>query len=360
VRRTKAIFLGKDLNAMKNQVAYLIEPKKLEIHNSEISEPGKDDVLVEVKHVGVCGADVHNFLDPTNGGKRNVKFPVVLGHEAAGIVVKTGENVTNVSVGDRVALEPTIPCYKCQFCLEGRYNLCPNVDMIGIWPYNRGAFQKYLTHPANLCFKLPEGVSTLEGALIEPLSVGLHAVRRSGATLGATVLIIGVGCIGLMTLLACKAMGVTRIIVADLFENRLKTALKFGATATINTKGTDLVQELMNITANYGADVVFETAGNSVTAALTPYLVARGGKIVLVGNVRGSTSYDFNSIMMKEVDILTVFRYRNIYKIGLEFMAGGDMDVKSIVSVFAFRDIQKAFECAVEHKDTIVKAVVEI
>jgi L-iditol 2-dehydrogenase len=345
---------------MKNQVAYLIEPKKLEIRDSDIPEPGKDDVLVEVKHVGVCGADVHNFLDPTNGGKRNVKFPVVLGHEAAGIVVKTGENVTNVSVGDRVALEPTIPCYKCRFCLEGRYNLCPNVDMVGIWPWNRGAFQKYLSHPAHLCFKLPEGVSTLEGAIIEPLSVGLHAVRRSGATLGSTVLIIGVGCIGLMTLLACKAMGVARIIVADLFKNRLATALKLGASSTINTKNTDLVKALMKLTANDGADLVFETAGNSATAALTPYLVARGGKIVLVGNIHSSTSYDFNSVIMKEVDILTVFRYCNLYKTGIEVIASGAIDLKELVSKFVFKEIQQAFECAIENKDTIVKAVVEV
>jgi L-iditol 2-dehydrogenase len=345
---------------MKNQVAYLIEPKKLEIRASEIAAPGKDDVLVEVKHVGICGADIHNFVDPTNGGKRVVKFPIVLGHEVAGIVVKTGENVKNVSVGDAVALEPTVPCFKCQYCLEGRYNLCPNVDMLGVFPWNQGAFQKYVTHPAALCFKLPQGMSTFEGALIEPLSVGLHAVKRSGAALGSTVLIIGVGCIGLMTLLSCKASGVSRIIVADLFENRLETALKLGATAAINTKNTDLVKEFMKLTANEGADVIFETAGNSVTAALTPYLVARGGEIVLVGNIHSSTSYDFNSVIMKEVDIRTVFRYCNLYKTGITVVAGGAVDVKTLVSKFAFKDIQQAFECAIENKDTIVKAVVEI
>jgi L-iditol 2-dehydrogenase len=350
----------KECESMENQVAYLIKPKKLEIRGSDFPEPGKDDVLVEVKHVGICGADIHNFLDPTNGGKRVVKFPIVLGHEAAGEVVKTGEKVKNVSAGDMVALEPTVPCFKCQFCLEGRYNLCPNVDMIGVFPWNQGAFQKYVTHPAALCFKLPQGMSTLEGALIEPLSVGLHAVKRSGVTLGSTVLIIGVGCIGLMTLLACKAMGVTRIIVADLFENRLATALKLGATAAINTKNKDLGKELVKLTANEGADVVFETAGNSVTAALTPYLVVRGGKIVLVGNIYSSTSYDFNAIIMKEVDILTVFRYCNLYKIGIEVVASGVVDVKTLVSKFAFKDIQQAFECAIENKDTIVKAVVEI
>jgi L-iditol 2-dehydrogenase len=345
---------------MENQVAYLIEPKKLEIRNSDISEPSKDDVLVEVKHVGVCGADIHNFVDPTNGGKRVVNFPIVLGHEAAGIVVKTGDNVKNVGAGDVVALEPTVPCFKCRFCLEGRYNLCPNVDMLGVFPWSQGAFQKYVTHPAALCFKLPQGMSTLEGALLEPLSVGLHAVKRSGATLGSTVLIIGVGCIGLMTLLSCKARGISRIIVADLFENRLETALKLGATVAINTKNTDLVKELMKLTANEGADVVFETAGNSVTAALTSYLVARGGKIVLVGNIHSSTTYDFNSVIMKEVDILTVFRYCNLYKTGIAVVAGGAVDVKTLVEKFAFKDIQQAFECAIENKNTIVKAVVEI
>jgi L-iditol 2-dehydrogenase len=345
---------------MKNQVAYLVEAKRFEIGVKEIPEPDKDDVLIEVKHVGICGSDVHFFLDPTRGGTRNTKLPIILGHEAAGVVVKIGENVNSISVGDVVAVEPAVPCFKCKFCLEGRYNLCPNIDMMAAPPWRRGGFQKYITHPAILCFKLPKGVSTIEGALVEPLAVGIHAVRRSGATLGSTVLIIGVGCIGLMTLLACKALGVTNIIVADIFDNRLMTARKLGATKVINSKNTELVNEVLNFTDKYGVDVVFETAGNSSTAALTSYLVSRGGKIVLVGNIHNYTNYDFLTIINKEVDILTVFRYCNHFKAGIEAIANGTYDFKSIVSIFDFQNIQKSFECSIENKDAVIKTVVEL
>ena len=181
-----------------------------------VPEVGEKEVLVSLEYVGICGSDVHYFHNGNCGAyKVDLSEDFMLGHECAGTVVEVGAGVTDLKVGDRVALEPGITCGKCEACKSGHYNLCPDVVFLATPPV-QGCNEEYIAFPADMCFKLPENVSTKEGALIEPLSVGFYAAEQGAVNTGDTVIILGAGCIGLVTLLACKAHGAGQIIVADL------------------------------------------------------------------------------------------------------------------------------------------------
>ncbi|WP_343122818.1 alcohol dehydrogenase catalytic domain-containing protein, partial [Mediterraneibacter gnavus] len=226
---------------MKNQMktAVMTSLQKVVIENRDIPILEDDEVLVQVEYVGICGSDLHYF-ESGRIGDFVVKPPFVLGHEAAGTVVETGKNVKHLKKGDRVCMEPGKTCGVCEFCKSGRYNLCKDVKFFATPPVD-GVFQEYVAHEAGLCFLLPDQVSTLEGALIEPLAVGMHAANQGNAHLGQTAVVTGAGCIGLTTVLSLKAMGVSQIIVVDIIEKRLQKALEVGATAVINGKEENTV-----------------------------------------------------------------------------------------------------------------------
>ena len=211
-----------------------------------------------------------------------------------------------------------------------------------------------------MAFRLPENVSTLEGALMEPLAVGLHAAAQSGVKLGDTVVILGAGCIGLTTLLACKAMSASRIIVTDLYENRLKKAKELGADEVL-TGSADVIGKIMELTDGNGADIVFETAGSRVTAMQTEPLAKRGGLIMIVGNVMGDTPVNFYKMIKKELALKTVFRYRNAFPLAIQAVADGRIRLSALATdIFAFDDAVGAFEKARTRKEEVVKAVLEL
>lgn len=346
---------------MRNQAAYLTASKTIEIRDCPMPTVGPDDVLIEIKHCGICGSDVGFYVDPTLGGHHKTTLPVVLGHESAGVVLELGSNVKNLAVGDRVAIEPGIPCGKCHYCLSGQYNLCRDVDFMACYPWKRAAMCRYISHPAAFCFKLPDNVSTVEGAMIEPLAVGLHAASRSGAHLGQTAVILGSGCIGLMTLMSIKAMGVSTIIVADVFDNRLEVARKLGATYTINAAQEDTVKRVLELTNGEGTDLVYETAGNVKTTASTPYLVKAGGTIAVVGNVHDPVPMDFLTLNGKEVTVMTTFRYRNIYPMAINAISAGSINVQAVATNFMpFEKVAEAFDIALTQKQSALKVVVEM
>ena len=214
----------------------------MEIRETPVPEPKAGEVLVKIEYVGICGSDVHYFKDG-RCGDFVVDGELMLGHEAGGVVEKLGEGVTDLKVGDKVALEPGITCGHCEFCKSGRYNLCPDVVFLATPPV-QGCNEDYITFPADMCFKLPEGMSTKEGALIEPFAVGLHAAHQGKVGMGDQCIILGSGCIGLMTLLACKACGATDITVVDMAQKRLDYAMKLGATRVINAKEKDVLKGL--------------------------------------------------------------------------------------------------------------------
>ena len=345
---------------MKNRAAYMTDLDKMEIRDIEMPKAGAKEVLVELEYVGICGSDVHYFHDGRCGDYK-VEGDCMLGHECAGTVVALGEGVEHLKVGDKVALEPGITCGQCEFCKTGRYNLCPDVQFLATPPV-QGCYENYIAFPENMCFKLPDNISTKEGALVEPLSVGMHAANQGDVKLGDSVVILGAGCIGLVTLLACKAHGATDITVVDVIPKRLDYALKLGATRVINGREADAVGEVDKLTDGAGVDKVFETAGSPITIQQTPYMVKNGGTIVLVGiSAQEKIEYNFAKIMAKEARIESVFRYRNIYPQAIAAIADGIIDVSGIVThEFDFDDIQEAFDCAINNKDDVVKAVIKI
>ena len=189
---------------------------KMGFEQRPIPVPKDNEVLVKVEYVGICGSDLH-YYEQGRIGDYIVKPPFVLGHESGGTVVAVGKDVTHLKAGDRVALEPGKTCGKCEFCKTGRYNLCPDVVFFATPPVD-GVFQEYVAHEADLCFKLPDNVSTLEGALIEPLAVGFHAAKQGNAHFGQTAVVTGAGCIGLVSMMALKALGVTEVYVVDIMQ----------------------------------------------------------------------------------------------------------------------------------------------
>ncbi|OPX42799.1 sorbitol dehydrogenase [Ruminiclostridium hungatei] len=345
---------------MKNRAAYMTGLNKMEIRDIEMPVLRDRDVLVKLEYVGICGSDVH-YLEHGKIGDFIVDGDFILGHECAGTIAEVGSGVQNLKVGDKVALEPGITCGQCEFCKSGRYNLCPDVEFLATPPYH-GSLMNYIAFPENMCFKLPENITTKEGALVEPLAVGMHAAIQGNVKLGDSVVILGAGTIGLVTLLACKAYGATEITVVDVLPKRLEYARKLGATATVNALEADVFAEIDKITGKKGMDIVIETAGSARTISQTPYLVKNGGTIVLVGLApQDIIEFNFAKIMAKEAQIKSVFRYRNIYPTAIKAIAKGIIDISGIVThEFDFEDSAKAFDHVINNKQDVVKAVIKI
>ena len=345
---------------MKNTEAILVTPGTMKIQDAPMPEPKDDEVLLKVEYVGICGSDIHGFESGPFIPPKDPNQKIGLGHECGGIVVGVGSKVKKIKVGDRVNIEPGVPCGKCKFCLSGHYNICPDVDFLATQPNYRGALTNYITHPESLTYKLPDNMDTMEGALVEPAAVGMHAAMEADVKPGKKIVILGAGCIGLMTLQACRVMGATEIVVVDMIEKRLDMAAKLGAMETINGGKEDTVARAKEILGDLGADIVFETAGARATAAQTTKLVMRGGRIMIVGTVPGDTPVNFLSIN-REVKIQTVFRYANNYPMTIEAISSGRFDVKSMVTdIYDYKDVQRAFEESLSRKSEIIKGVIKI
>lgn len=325
-----------------------------------IPTPKEDEVLVKLEYVGICGSDMH-YYEAGAIGDFVVEPPFVLGHEPGGTVVEVGSKVKHLKVGDRVALEPGKTCGHCRYCREGKYNLCPDVVFFATPPVD-GVFQEYVAHEADLCFKLPDNVSTLEGALIEPLAVGFHAAIQGDAHLGQKAVVMGAGCIGLVSMMALKARGVQDVYVVDVMDKRLDKALELGATAVINGKKEDVVARLNQLTGGLGTDLAIDTAGSEFTVRQAIMAAAKGSTIVLVGYSRtGEMNMPTDFILNKELTLKSVFRYRHIYPIAIEAVASGKVNLKGIVSnIFPLSDIQNAMDESIRNKADIVKSVIKI
>ena len=325
-----------------------------------IPRPENNEVLVKLEYVGICGSDLH-YYETGRIGDYIVEPPFVLGHEPGGVVVEVGSDVKHLKVGDRVALEPGKTCGHCEFCRTGRYNLCPEVVFFATPPVD-GVFQEYVAHEADLCFKLPDNVSTLEGALIEPLAVGFHAAMQGNARAGQTAVVLGAGCIGLVCMMALKAMGVMNVYVVDIMEKRLEKALELGATDVINGGKTDAVKAILELTNGAGCDLAIEAAGTEITTKQAVYMTKNGSNIVLVGYSKsGEMTLPMSLILDKELTLKTVFRYRHIYPMAIEAVAAGKVNLKGIVTnEFSLDEAQKAMDYSVNNKADIVKAVIKI
>ena len=354
---------------MINRAAFMTDIRKMEIREIPMPAPLPGQIVVKLEYVGICGSDVH-YYEHGRIGSNLVKGDFILGHECAGVVTEVGEGVKSLVPGDRVALEPGDTCGACEYCLSGRYNLCPDVIFLATPPV-QGCFMNYMAFPAKLAFKLPDNISTKEGALVEPLAVGLEAATVGGVRLGGSVAILGSGCIGLVSMLASKALGASETIVTDVIDLRLEKALELGATRVFNAANQDIVKELIHSGGSGGGngggssngyDVVMETAGAVATAQQAPLLVKRGGSIVLVGLPPVDTfPFDFSALMGRVAEIKTIFRYKNQYPVAINALASGKIDVSGIVThEYAFEDIAEAFRVNIEERSSVVKTVIKL
>lgn len=344
----------------KMKTAVMLGTGHMGFEERDIPKVGDSEVLVKLEYVGICGSDLH-YYETGAIGDYVVKPPFVLGHEPGGTVVEVGKEVRHLKAGDRVALEPGKTCGHCEFCREGKYNLCPEVVFFATPPVD-GVFQEYVAHEADLCYKLPENVSTLEGALIEPLAVGFHAAIQGNAHLGQKALVMGAGCIGLVSMMALKARGVSEVYVVDIIEKRLQKAMELGADGVINAAQEDVIERVKQITENRGMDLVIETAGTEITTRQAVRVAKKGSDIVLVGYSKsGEITLPVSLILDKELTLKSVFRYRHIYPMAIEAVASGKVNLKGIVTdIFPLDEVQKAMDYSVNNKNDIVKAVIQI
>lgn len=342
------------------RAAQMLGPGKIEMGEVPMPEPKDNEVLVNIKHVGVCGADLHFFKDGAIGAWV-LDFPHVLGHEPAGIVAGFGKDVKGLKEGDAVSIEPGKTCGSCQYCKSGDYNLCPDVQFMSV-PGVTGAFQDYVAWPSDKVFKLPEGVSTLEGALVEPLSVGFHGVNQSEINFGESAMVLGAGCIGLCTMLALKARGITDLYISDILKLRMDKAAQLGAKQVLDASSDNVVEKVMELTSNIGVDKVYECTGaaNAVNQGIG--LLANGGTLTLIGLFgEANIPTDLNGLIFKEGVFKSNFRYRHVYPIAIKALAAGIVPLKEIVShKFKLEELGKALKFNNEHKDEVIKVVIEL
>ena len=344
----------------KMKVCVLTGKQKLEWVERDIPQPGKGELQIKLEYVGVCGSDLH-FYQEGQLANWTLDGPLALGHEPGGIVTAIGEGVEDFKIGDKVSLEPAVPCGECEDCRTGHYNLCKNIKMLAI-PHERdGVNAEYCVHSASMCYKLPENMDTMEGALIEPLAVGLHATELSNAKVGETAIVLGSGCIGLCTIMSLKARGVSNIYVADIMDKRLEKALEVGATRVFNSK-RESIEEFAKTLPGGGADQVYECAGNRITTLQTCRLIKRSGKITLVGvSPEPVLELDIATLNAMEGTIYSVYRYRNLWPKAIAAVSSGIIPVKKIVShEFAFKDCIEGTEYSLNHKDEVIKAVIKM
>jgi len=306
-------------------------PTTLHIVDTPIPTISDDEVLISMQQVGICGSDVHYW---THGGIGDfiVKKPMILGHEAAGKVIKIGKNVTNLKEGDRICIEPGYPIENDNFSKTGRYNLSP--VFFCATPPDDGCLSRFYKHKAAFCYKLPDNMSYEEGAFIEPLSVGIHSCRRGGVSLGKNVLILGAGPIGLVNLQVAKTMGASKVLVIDLNENRLELAEKCGALTLKTVIGEDPKVLAVRIEKCLGdmPDVSIECTGAESCVQTAVYATKSGGCAVMVGMGKDMCSFPLLNACCREVDIRGVFRYCNTWPTAINMISSGSIDVKPLIS----------------------------
>lgn len=320
----------------------------------ELAEPkcGEHQVLVQMKAVGVCGSDVHYWK---NGriGQFVVEEPMILGHECSGVVTAVGEKVTRFSAGDRVVLEPGIPCMKCEHCLKGRYNLCQNIVFFAT-PPDDGVLVEEIAYDENYVFKIPDEITDYGLAtMAEPLSVGLFATQRIKPAIGEKAIIFGAGIIGITCLLAARAAGCKDITVADIRDDRLEWAKEMGADQVVNT----MKDQIPDNTFDFG----YEATGADACYNLAVKCIKPGGRIAMIGMGPEIQKVDMVDYVCKEISIVPSFRYGNTYPLVLDLLKDNQEKLKQLIThrvPFSLEGVEEAFRIASEDP-TAVKVVVE-
>jgi L-iditol 2-dehydrogenase len=313
----------------------LSQYKHLELAEVPKPQPGPGELLIRVKACGICGSDVHGYDGST--GRRLP--PIVMGHEAAGVVEEVGEGVESFQAGDRVTFDSTVYCGQCFFCRRGEINLCDRREVIGVsTPAFRrmGAFAEYVVVPARIAYALPDGLPFAHAAMIEAVSVAVHAVSLTHIPLDSRVVIVGAGMIGLLTLQAAKLAGAGHVTVMDVDQTRLDLAMSLGATSVIRSADAATAIEAVRMeTMGYGADVAFECVGTTTTVGLAIESVRKGGSVTLVGNVAPKVEFGLQSVVTRQIRVQGSCASSGEYPACIAMMARGAIDVAPLISACA-------------------------
>jgi D-xylulose reductase len=320
---------------------------------------GPGDVRVAIRQVGVCGSDVHYYQHGAIG-PFVVRAPMVLGHEASGVVVEAGADVRGLKPGDRVCMEPGIPDPGSRAARRGIYNLDPAVRFWATPPVH-GCLTPSVVHPADYTFKLPDNVSFAEAAMVEPLAVGLHAATRAAVRPGDVAVVIGAGAIGMVTALSALAAGCARVVMSDVQPPKLALAARLGPITPVDVSRAELRPAVMEATEGWGADVIFEASGSERAYPGLFELLGPAGRVVLIGMPGRPVAFDVVAAQVKEARIDTIFRYAHVFDRALALMGSGKIDVKPLITdTYPFADSIKAFDYACAMRPTSVKVQINL
>ena len=330
-------------------------PKNIVFNEIDIPTLSDDDVLIKIKMIGICGSDIHVY----HGTHPFTKYPVTQGHEVSGVVVAVGKNVKSVKEGDRVTIEPQVRCGKCYPCRHGKYNLCEELKVMGF--QTTGAASEYFKAPELNVTKLPDDMDYKKGAMIEPLAVAVHAVKRIGDVKGLKISVIGAGPIGNLVAQTAKALGAD-VMLSDISQYRLNLAKEVGIEHVYNTKEIDYNTALIDCFGPDKADVIYDCAGNDITMNSAISSARKGSTIILVAVYAGMANVDLAVLNDHELDLNTTMMYRHEdYIMAIELVNEGKINLEKLQSnVFPFKDYQKAYEFIDQNRETSMKVLIDV
>ncbi len=334
----------------------LSEYKNLQLVDVAMPAPAPDEVLMRVAACGICGSDVHGY-DGASG--RRIP-PLVMGHEAAGVVAAVGSNVKDLREGDRITVDSTVYCGECTFCRRGQINLCDRRQVLGVscGDYRRaGAFAEYVAVPRRIVYRLPAALSYAEAALLEAVSVALHAVSLIPIPPDSSALVVGAGTIGLLLQQAIRAAGCPRVFVADVDATRLQMSRDLGATETLDA-AADLPGQVRQRTGGFGVDMVFEAVGRTETVAASIESVRKGGSVVLVGNISPQVTLPLQVVVSRQILLQGSCASAGEYPQAIELMSSGAIRVKPLITAVApLEQGPRWFERLYAHEPNLMKVI---
>ena len=331
-------------------------PGKIEFREIKTPVPKAGEVLIRIMKIGVCGSDIHVW----HGKHPFTSYPVTQGHEVSGEIAALGAGVENLEVGQKVTIQPQVVCGKCYPCRHGKYNLCETLKVMGF--QTTGVASEYFAVDAAKVTPLPQEMSFDEGAMIEPLAVAVHAVRKFGDTQGMRVAVLGAGPIGILVAQAAKGMGAESVLITDISDLRLEKARQCGVDFCVNTREADFGEALVSSFGPDKADVIYDCAGNNVTMGQAIRCARKGSTIILVAVFAGMAEVDLAVLNDHELDLNTTMMYRNEdYLEAIELVRAGKVDLKPLISKhFAFRDYAEAYRYIDENRETTMKVIIDV
>ena len=334
----------------------MTEPKNIIFRKIAVPEPGPDQVLVKIKKIGICGSDIHVY----HGTHPYTSYPVTQGHEVSGEIVRLGEYVKDLTVGQRVTIEPQVFCGRCHPCLHGKYNLCEHLKVMGF--QTTGTASEYFAVDASKVTPLPDGMTWSEGAMMEPLAVTVHAAKRFPDLKGAKTVVLGCGPIGILLAQSLKALGADKVLVTDISDTRLELAKSVGADYAFNTLHKDFGEAMLEAYGPDKADVIFECAGSDITMEQAIQNARKGSTIVLVAVFGKRASVDLAKLNDSELDLNTSMMYRHEdFVDAIRLVKEGKIQLKPLMTAhFAFEDYLKAYEYIDSNRETTMKVLIDV